>query len=1290
MPAVSTSTLYLVLRARDEASRVIRGLSGSLAAADAEAAKIQANAIRRGQSFATIGIAMAGAGLVGVASLNHMADAAMAYNQQATLTQTQTDKVSVSLQQIEQMGLRVGKTLPVAFDKIQPTLYDIFSSIDVNAPQAEKLLMNIGKAAVAGSADMQTVGRATIAILNAYKMPIKDVTKVNDVMFQLVRKGVGTYQEFTDVIGRVVPAGTKAGQTIQTIAGMMAFLTRNGISAQNAVAPVTQALNGLSKPAVVKTLKDMGVQVIDSTGKFRPLVDIVKDLKAKLDPLPNAIQALDLTKILKGGGNAQAAMKFWVTALKDTNALLPQMVDSMNHAGGASDAAYKLMSNTPAAKIQDMKNQFKALEIQIGNVVLPIKKDLAIAFGTIFSIFAGMNPALLRTIVIIGGIASILAILVGALTAAGGAMIILKTASGILGIAMEGTMTGSIIAATKTLRVSAAEWVLDTTIAVGAMIRQFVAMSLAAISNMATVAAQWLIVQIRAYAAAFGTETSVGIQIASWVALKIAAVANATEIAGAWALAGRGGGLVAGSMGLIGAAAVALTYALSNLDSQVTHQHKSWMTALKDFATGKLLIDAWKNAFNSIPDTATKGVSMGRALGTHIGDNYDASGNLTQAATDAAKMEKMINDLLNPKKIKKGPASANSSIVNPITAHITLLKELLKSGATEIEKMAKDAPSAANAVQKMMDALSKMTPNQLKALGVAGIEKLIDGLKSKEDALKKAYDDVLYKSMLAAQEKTKVLADKGAVAINAFIGKMAGDLGKDVKGTQIAFTLGSDVVAAYAEGMAKSDPKARLAAHNALVKSVDEAYKDVLDSLAAIRDGIVKKMSEIHDAVSKAIMEVGDFATTYKSAMDVAKVASEALADKNKIALDKVNADYKTALSQLDNTLKGAENTLSTSAKDIRDGINNAMNFSQAETEANKFENTFMDQLKIQAKKAVDFGAQIKTLIAMGLTGDSVSEIAKAGVDVGATIAKNLIDGGAQAITDTNAMVKSVNDLANSLADTTSKQFYQAGVDQAKAAVDGYISQFGPDSPGYQKMVDDGNAAVKLMANTMGTTFGDALSAQANKATKFADQIKQLIALGLSQEGLVQVIAAGSDTGGAIADSIIKGGIDGVKKINDLTKAIATMASSVGDTAATTFYGKGLASANAMIAAFTDNFGPKGAGRTALMSAMDDLANSMNRTATITITTLNPGLLGGGTGGTGTGSGNALVPPPPSTPKDPYNLPGLVNTISPEDKATAAKKGAININIPTTSVVTQDPQAYAAALGFYLKGHLVQ
>ena len=402
---LGSGEIYLILRARNEAALALAGTSKQLntiaaaqarvnalremgvktsfggAQADLNAAKAAQKAtaaqIAHGKAIFGLGIGLTIVGGIGVKSFNKMTNEAIKYNQSVALTATQVDKAKVKFGDLAAMGLKVAKTVPVAFDDIQKSLYDIFSSLDTNGPGAQKILMAIAKAAVGGATDMKTAGRAIIAVLNAYKLPAEQVTHVSDVLFQLVRKGVGTYTEFTNVIGNAIPSALRAGQSIEELAGIMAFLTRNGLSASMAASSAARALDTLSRPTVQKALHNMGIEVKDTAGNFRPMVDIVADMRVKLEKLTPVARGLKLAKIFgAGGGGTIQAMRFFNLGINDSNGLLKEMTTDMQNSGGAADAAYKVMSNTPQAKVQQLSNRYKAMRVELGENLIPVKMAL--------------------------------------------------------------------------------------------------------------------------------------------------------------------------------------------------------------------------------------------------------------------------------------------------------------------------------------------------------------------------------------------------------------------------------------------------------------------------------------------------------------------------------------------------------------------------------------------------------------------------------------------------------------------------------------------------------------------------------------------------------------------------------------------------------------------------------------------------------------------------------------------------------------------------------------------------
>lgn len=100
-------------------------------------------------------------------------------------------------------------------------------------------------------------------------------------------------------------------------------------------------------------------------------------------------------------------------------------------------------------------------------------------------------------------------------------------------------------------------------------------------------------------------------------------------------------------------------------------------------------------------------------------------------------------------------------------------------------------------------------------------------------------------------------------------------------------------------------------------------------------------------------------------------------------------------------------------------------------------------------------------------------------------------------------------------------------------------------------------------------TFFDNLAKQADKAKKFGELVSRLIAGGLTETALSQVLAAGVDGGTAIAEEIL-GSADGVIKANKLTESMTKLADDMGARAAAKYYSAGVTSATEFLKGIND------------------------------------------------------------------------------------------------------------------------
>jgi LysM repeat protein len=153
-----------------------------------------------------------------------------------------------------------------------------------------------------------------------------------------------------------------------------------------------------------------------------------------------------------------------------------------------------------------------------------------------------------------------------------------------------------------------------------------------------------------------------------------------------------------------------------------------------------------------------------------------------------------------------------------------------------------------------------------------------------------------------------------------------------------------------------------------------------------------------------------------------------------------------------------------------------------------------------------------------------------------------------------NANIKVQESIVNNLQDSFNKaesalDSIQGKFDDLKNTISGSVT----DVVDFGAAIETGN-------------FLASITSQAEKATTFADKIKQLIQLGLSERGIRELLDSGFEAGSLIADQLISGGSTIVNQVNTLLEAVNTVANTVGQLGAETFYQQGVQQGEALVA----------------------------------------------------------------------------------------------------------------------------
>lgn len=383
-----------------------------------------------GQGMVTFGAGMVA---MGAATATFFVDAFqgwMEYQRQVALTRTQVDGFAASMEDIGDIGLRIANEIPVAFQEIQPALFDIFSSTNANLAQSEILLTAFSKAAVAGQTTIQVAARGTMAIMNAYNIPLENVNEVLDIQFELVRKGVGTYSEFAKVFGRVVPSATRAGQSFETVAAMLAYMTRNGQSAAMASTSAARALDAFSHPKSVQKLEKLGVKMRDVKGNLLPLVDVLDQFQKKLLKMPTKDRVEAILDVFKGAGGTIQARRFIEQVLLRPGELedFKKMLAAMGDASGVLEDKYGEMADTAASKTQLLANKWEVLRIKVGEAAAPAILKVVDLLNRLLDKYNKLDPETRKMITNIGLLSAAFLILGGILVVIVGGLVMIAGA----------------------------------------------------------------------------------------------------------------------------------------------------------------------------------------------------------------------------------------------------------------------------------------------------------------------------------------------------------------------------------------------------------------------------------------------------------------------------------------------------------------------------------------------------------------------------------------------------------------------------------------------------------------------------------------------------------------------------------------------------------------------------------------------------------------------------------------------------------------------------------------------
>lgn len=224
----------------------------------------------------------------------------------------------------------------------------------------------------AAQIDNATAANAVTQALGAFQLPASQAAKIVDDFAGAANASTASMTEVTDAMTMSAQGFHALKVPIGDAATAIGIMANNGQKGGTAGAALNVALTKLAAPTArgAKLMKDMGVNVFDSNGKFIGLRGAIEQFTPKLDAMSEK-QRLSTLAIL-GGTRGMRALNI---LLGGGVQQFDKMRTSVERSGQAQQLANAQTAGFSGA-LSALRSTIETLQIQVGLKLLPVLTDL--------------------------------------------------------------------------------------------------------------------------------------------------------------------------------------------------------------------------------------------------------------------------------------------------------------------------------------------------------------------------------------------------------------------------------------------------------------------------------------------------------------------------------------------------------------------------------------------------------------------------------------------------------------------------------------------------------------------------------------------------------------------------------------------------------------------------------------------------------------------------------------------------------------------------------------------------
>lgn len=380
----------------------------ALRTVEAGATKTHERLEKLGGTLKLVGGVLIGFGSGILAALGIAANEATKFGAAIAEVTTLVDESVTPVEQLRKVAMKMAETFGGDVTDQVKALYQTISSGVTDMAKAEELLAVANKLAIGGVTSTFTAVDLLTSVTAAYASSALSAAEATDILFTAVMIGKTTAEELGSTLGRVAPLASSLGVTFKELNAVIAAVTLQGINTAEAVTGMKAAFANIIKPTknASDEAKRLGIQfdaaALRSMGFKKFLEQITSAAGYNADSLGKLFESTEalnaMTALAANGGKG-----------------LTDALTAMDGSSGATDRAFKKMTESFDFAAKLLKTKFQVALIKVGDIILPILAKITRGLVIMVDWFNGLSDRT-RSFLVWGAlITAVLAVIVGTL-----------------------------------------------------------------------------------------------------------------------------------------------------------------------------------------------------------------------------------------------------------------------------------------------------------------------------------------------------------------------------------------------------------------------------------------------------------------------------------------------------------------------------------------------------------------------------------------------------------------------------------------------------------------------------------------------------------------------------------------------------------------------------------------------------------------------------------------------------------------------------------------------------------